>query len=50
MQLANVKIIYYNTAVDISYYHNTAADLKNFEDIIHFFYYRYFEILCCFNM
>ena len=50
MQLTDVEIIYCYTAVDINYYCSTAADLKNFENIVHSAYCICFEILCYFNI
>ena len=50
MQLADVETVYYYTVTNVSYYHSTAADLKNFKDIIHSAYCTCFEILYCFNI
>ena len=50
MQLTNIETVYYYTAVNISYYYNTAADLKNFKNIVHSVYYICFKVLCCFNI
>ena len=50
MQLADVETVYYYTVINISYYHSTAADLKNFKNIIHSVYCIHFEILHYFNM
>ena len=50
MQLINIETVYYYTVINISYYYSTAANLKNFENIIHFTYYIHFKILHCFDM
>ena len=50
MQLTDIKTVYYYTTVNISYYCSTTANLKNFENIIHFTYCIYFEILYYFNI
>ena len=50
MQLADVETVCYYTAVDISYYHNTAANLKNFKDIVHSVHHTCFKILYHFDI